>query len=111
MVVFIMCGIRVCGENHFTITPHSGGSFTFGNDRVEFSSNHAVSGGGFFVAGGDDPVGSYGKGVHTCADAFRKAGMTDVSVRIYPLCRHEILNEINKEEIYGDIGEWIANKT
>ena len=61
----------------------------------------------FFVAGGDDPVGSYGKGIRSCADAFRQAGMTDVSVRIYPLCRHEILNEINKKEIFEDILQWI----
>ena len=61
----------------------------------------------FFIAGGDDPVGSYGKGVHTCAEAFRKAGMEDVSVRIYPLCRHEILTEINKEEIFEDVLQWI----
>ena len=61
----------------------------------------------FFIAGGDDPVGSYGKGVHTCADVFRKAGMTDVSVRIYPLCRHEILNEINRQEVYADVVKWI----
>ena len=61
----------------------------------------------FFIAGGDDPVGPYGKGVHTCADAFRKVGMEDVSVRIYPLCRHEILNEINREQIYQDVWKWI----
>ena len=60
----------------------------------------------FFIAGGDDPVGSYGKGVQQAAEAFRKAGMTDVSVRIYPLCRHEILNEINKEEVYEDVLQW-----
>ena len=64
----------------------------------------------FFVAGGDDPVGSYGKGVRQAADAFRKAGMTDVSVRVYPLCRHEILNEINKEEIFADVSSWISGK-
>ena len=65
----------------------------------------------FFIAGGDDPVGSYGKGVRKCAEQFKKAGMTDVSVRIYPLCRHEILNEINKEEIFEDVAEWIRAKT
>ncbi len=64
----------------------------------------------FFIAGGDDPVGSYGKGVKTAAEAFRKAGMTDVSVHIYPLGRHEILNEINKEEIYGDVCRWVQEK-
>lgn len=62
----------------------------------------------FFIAGGDDPVGSYGKGVRKAADAFRKAGMTDVDVHIYPLCRHELLNEINREEIYGDILQWLS---
>lgn len=60
-----------------------------------------------FVAGGDDPVGGYGKGVHQAAEAFRKAGMKDVSLRIYPMCRHEILNEINREEIYENIQQWI----
>lgn len=64
----------------------------------------------FFIAGGDDPVGPYGKGVHKAADAFRKAGMQDVAVKIYPLCRHEILNELNKEEVYQDISSWISEK-
>lgn len=64
----------------------------------------------FFVAGGDDPVGSYGKGVKRTVREFKKAGMTDVSCRIYPLCRHEILNEINRQEIFEDIGGWILKK-
>ena len=64
-----------------------------------------------FVAGGDDPVGSYGKGVRQTAEEFRKQGMEDVSVRVYPLCRHEILNEINKEEIFEDVTNWILEKT
>ena len=63
----------------------------------------------FFIAGGDDPVGNYGKGVRQAAEAFRKAGMTDVSLRIYPLCRHELLNEINREEVYGDILRWMSD--
>lgn len=63
-----------------------------------------------FVAGGEDPVGNYGRGVRRCAAAFGKTGMMDVSLRIYPLCRHEILNEINKEEIYEDILQWIEKK-
>ena len=60
-----------------------------------------------FIAGGDDPVGSYGAGVRTAAEAFRKAGMERVDVRIYPLCRHELLNEINREEIMDDMSRWI----
>lgn len=60
-----------------------------------------------FIAGGDDPVGNYGKGVHQAAEAFRKAGMERVSEKIYPLCRHEILNEINKTEIFEDVAQFI----
>ena len=61
----------------------------------------------FFIAGGDDPVGSYGKGVRQAAEEFRKAGMKNVAERIYPLCRHEIHNEINKEEVFEDVTQWL----
>ncbi|HIT33107.1 MAG TPA: lysophospholipase [Candidatus Faecousia intestinigallinarum] len=61
----------------------------------------------FFISGGDDPVGSYGKGVKRAAEAFRKAGMQNVAVKIYPKGRHEILNELNKEAVYADVARWI----
>lgn len=63
-----------------------------------------------FIAGGDDPVGSYGKGVRQAAKEFRAVGMEDVSERIFPLCRHEILNEINKEEVFNFVGKWIEER-
>lgn len=61
-----------------------------------------------FIAGTEDPVGPYGKGVEKAAKAFRKAGMVNVSLILYPDCRHEILNEQNKEEIFDDIRNWLA---
>lgn len=63
----------------------------------------------FFIAGGDDPVGDYGKGVRKAVSAFEEAGMTQVETKIYPLGRHEILNEINKDEVYKDVSNWISN--
>ncbi len=60
-----------------------------------------------FTAGGDDPVGDYGKGVLKAVENFKICGVQKVSHRIYPLCRHEILNEINKDEIFEDIVQWI----
>ena len=63
-----------------------------------------------FIAGAEDPVGSYGKGVQQAAAAFRKAGMQDVTVKLYPHCRHEILNELNKEEVFGDVVSWMERK-
>jgi len=64
-----------------------------------------------FIAGSEDPVGGYGKTVLQTVKAFEAAGMTDVSCKLYPLCRHEILNEINKAEVYEDILKWINSKT
>ena len=63
-----------------------------------------------FISGGDDPVGGYGEGVTKAWKEFGKAGMTRVDIRIYPLCRHELLNEINKEEIYGHILRWLQEQ-
>lgn len=59
------------------------------------------------ISGGDDPVGNYGAGVKKTVQAFTNAGMEAVTMRLYPLCRHELLNEINREEIYKHILEWI----
>ena len=61
----------------------------------------------FFIAGGEDPVGNYGVGVKQTAKAFRDIGMQNVTTKLYPLCRHEILNEINRIDVYRDIMNWI----
>ena len=60
----------------------------------------------FFIAGESDPVGNMGKGVRKTAERFRKAGMRDVSLRLYP-GRHEILNEPNREEVYEDVRKFL----
>lgn len=61
-----------------------------------------------FIAGSDDPVGNYGEGVTRTYKEFIKAGMEQVDIRLYPLCRHEVLNEINREEIYNYILHWLS---
>ena len=63
----------------------------------------------YFIAGGDDPVGDYGSGVYKAAEQFRNSGMATVDSRVFPLCRHEILNEINRDEVYQSVGEWLQN--
>ena len=63
-----------------------------------------------FVAGSADPVGAYGQGVELAAKAFRDRGMKNVSMKLYPMCRHEILNEINNIQVYEDIQNWIEDK-
>ena len=60
-----------------------------------------------FVSGGKDPVGAQSKGVLQTIDAFKRAGMKNVTIRIYPEGRHEMLNESNREEVYSDILTWL----
>ncbi len=63
-----------------------------------------------FIAGEEDPVGAYGKGVRHVADMFRKAGMADVTVKLYPAMRHEVLNERGKDTVWEDVLDWIDQK-
>lgn len=64
----------------------------------------------YFMSGTMDPVGERGKGVEKAYKSFKKAGMKDVDIRLYVDGRHEMLNEINNEEVYNDILKWINKK-
>ena len=60
------------------------------------------------ISGDRDPVGDMGKGVRRTADAFRKAGLSDVTLKLYPGLRHEILNEgPMRQTVYEDIWHWL----
>lgn len=61
-----------------------------------------------FILGGDqDPVGQMGKGLTILERALTKAGNNNVQLKIYPNARHEILNEVNKEEVWNDVVEFL----
>ncbi len=63
-----------------------------------------------FTSGADDPVGNMGKGVQEAFDKFKSAGMIDVSMKLYPGDRHEILNELDRETVYQDLYQWMEKK-
>lgn len=56
-----------------------------------------------FVSGDKDPVGGNGKGVRQTYEAFRAVGMQDVRIKLYPNARHELHNELNREELHTDV--------
>ncbi len=62
------------------------------------------------VSGDQDPVGNYGKGVIAIYNRLISSGMTDVTLKLYPGARHEMLNEINQSEVFDDIAEWLDLK-
>ncbi len=62
------------------------------------------------ISGEKDPVSDGGKGVKEVYDKFKQRGIKDLKMKLYPECRHEILNELNKEEIYSDILLWVNKR-
>ncbi len=63
-----------------------------------------------FMAGLDDPVGNFGTGVRKVYERYKKAGVKDISLRLYSGDRHELLNETDRQQIYLDISEWLNSK-
>lgn len=59
------------------------------------------------VAGADDPVGAYSKGINEVADKMKASGHTNVTVKLFPGCRHEVLNETNRQEVYEGIDAFL----
>lgn len=64
----------------------------------------------FFVAGAEDPVGDYGRSVERVYQSYKELGMENVQMKLYPGDRHEILNETDREDIYGDIYRWLLQR-
>ena len=64
----------------------------------------------YFLSGDRDPVGAMGKGVEKVVRMFRKAGCRDVSVKLYPEGRHEMFNELNRDEVMADLLAWLESK-
>lgn len=54
------------------------------------------------LSGANDPVGSMGKGVRQVEKWLRETGHSP-EIKLYEGGRHEMLNELNRDEVYGDI--------
>lgn len=62
------------------------------------------------IAGTDDPVGNYGKGVKEVYDRLAETGH-NVKIKLYEGARHEILNETNRDEVNKDLTDFIRSVT
>jgi alpha-beta hydrolase superfamily lysophospholipase len=60
------------------------------------------------IASGDaDPLAGGGTLLQLLGQRYRDAGIADVTVKLYPAARHEILNETNRDEVTADIVAWL----
>lgn len=61
----------------------------------------------YLLSGKKDPVGQMGKGVEKVAQQLRRAGVSRADVKLYPDCRHELFNELNRDEVLDDLCAWL----
>lgn len=57
----------------------------------------------FVIAGRHDPVSGGGAGLKQLLAAYATAGLSRVESRFYDEARHELLNEINRDEVTADV--------
>lgn len=60
----------------------------------------------YFMSGEADPVGGMSKGVKTVYRLFKKRGMTDLTLRLYPKGRHELLNGPDRDRVITELTAW-----
>lgn len=57
------------------------------------------------VSGSEDPL-SRGDGLRRLAEAYRRRGVRDVQLKVYPGARHELLNELDRAAVTTDLITW-----
>lgn len=65
----------------------------------------------YFVAGSNDPVGDYGKGVTKAYEKFKKAGVKNVDITFYKNARHEILNDFCQAQVRADLLKFLTQNS
>lgn len=60
----------------------------------------------YMISGASDSCGDFGKGVQKIAQILQDSGF-HVTLQLYPEARHEIFQEINKQEVLHDLLEWL----
>ena len=62
------------------------------------------------ISGEQDPVGQMGEGVKKVALSYETVGMKKVTVVLYEGARHELFNEINREQVQADVLYWLSTQ-
>lgn len=100
-------GDRLCNYT-FTVSAYADLFRILGAvSRKDWATRYPASLPTLLVSGEDDPVGAWGKGVEKLAARMRKAGVADLTVKLYPKMRHEVLNELSKETVWSDLLAWM----
>ena len=61
----------------------------------------------YMFSGDHDPVGANGAGVRKVHDELKLAAIRDLTLKLYEGGRHEMFNEINRQEVWQDLVSWL----
>lgn len=60
------------------------------------------------LVGTEDPLNEGLAFSDLLVERYRRAGLTDITYRTYSGARHELFNEVNREEVVGDLLTWLT---
>jgi alpha-beta hydrolase superfamily lysophospholipase len=101
-----LCGFNVNAESYgslFAVAPRLATVQEIGRIRHDLPM--------FLFAGDLDPVNAKLTWFQPLIDRYRESGLTDVSWHVYGNARHEVLNEINRQEVVANLQAWIDRVT
>lgn len=61
------------------------------------------------ISGTKDPVSNMGKGVKELEQILRSDGVSNLTLKLYEDARHELINEINRDEVLDDLVDWLLS--
>lgn len=61
----------------------------------------------YVFVGDKDPINDDLKLLEPLVHRYREAGLEDLTVKVYPGGRHEMLNETNRAEVVSDLAAWL----
>jgi alpha-beta hydrolase superfamily lysophospholipase len=101
-----LCGFNVNAESYgslFAVAPRLATVQEIGRIRHDLPM--------FLFVGDLDPVNAKLTWFQPLIDRYRESGLTDMSWHVYGNARHEVLNEINRQEVVANLQAWIDRVT
>lgn len=92
------CNFKITANMSYNILSMMSETYDEGHWAISKPSMPVV-----FISGSDDPLMISEARFHRSAQNICDRGYTNVTSVIYPAMRHEVLNEIGKEEVWDDI--------
>ncbi|MDO9592447.1 MAG: alpha/beta hydrolase [Erysipelotrichaceae bacterium] len=79
-------------------------------DEMEKNNKLHFKGPILFISGADDPLQNNGKTFERLIPLYQTKSTAKIEKHLFPGARHELLNELNREEVYDMIATWLEQR-